>query len=82
MTIIGSLHKESGEYYYSNVLYYDFIVASDTIGIVNKFITTGYSLPYNKVNIDEGTNRIIIVGDQYEPVSLNWSYYTDRETTG
>lgn len=83
MTIIASLHNsESGEYHYSNVLYYDFVVASSSIGIVNKFVTTGYSIAYNKMNIDENTDRIIIVGDQYEPISLDWAYYTDRDTTG
>jgi hypothetical protein len=83
MTIIASLHNsDSGEYHYSNVLYYDFIVASSTVGIVNKFVTTGYSIPYDKINIDEETNRIILKGTQYEPLSLDWAYYTDRDTTG
>ena len=83
LTIIASLHNtDTGEYHYANVLYYDFVVASDTIGIVNKFVTTGYSLPYDKVNVDEESNRIVIVGTQYEPISLDWAYYTDRDTTG
>ena len=64
LTITASLHNaDTGEYHYSNVLFYDFIVASNTFGIVNKFVTTGYSLPYNKVNIDDTTNRIVIVGE-------------------
>lgn len=83
MTIMASLHNtDSGEYHYSNVLYYDFIVASSTIGIINKFVTTGYSIQYDKVNIDEETNRIVLRGTQYEPISLDWAYYTDRDTTG
>lgn len=82
MTITASLYNtESGEHHYSNVLYYDFVVASDTIGIINKFVTTGYSIPYNKMNVDDATNRIIITGEQYEPITLNWAYYTDRSTT-
>ena len=61
--ITASLYNaDSGEHHYSNVLFYDFIVASNTIGIVNKFVTTGYNLPYNKVNIDNITNRVIISG--------------------
>jgi hypothetical protein len=80
---MASLHNtDSGEYHYSNVLYYDFIVASSTIGIINKFVTTGYSIQYDKVNIDEETNRIVLRGTQYEPISLDWAYYTDRDTTG
>ena len=83
LTIIASLHNtSSGEYHYSNVLFYDFIVASNSIGIVNKFVTTGYSLPYDKVNIDSELNRVVITGSQYEPISLDWAYYTDRDTTG
>ena len=83
LTITASLHNaDTGEYHYSNVLFYDFIVASNTFGIVNKFVTTGYSLPYNKVNIDDTTNRIVIVGEQYEPIYLDWAYYTDRDATG
>lgn len=83
LTITASLHNtDTGEYHYSNVLFYDFIVASSTIGIVNKFVTTGYTLPYDKVNIDSDTNRVIISGTQYEPISLDWAYYTDRDTTG
>ena len=83
LTITASLHNtNSGEYHYSNMLFYDFIVASDTIGIVNKFVTTGYSIPYDKVNIDPELNRIIISGTQYEPITLDWAYYTDRDTTG
>jgi hypothetical protein len=34
------------------------------------------------MNFDETTNRITIVGTQYEPISLDWAYYTDRDTTG
>jgi hypothetical protein len=83
LTIMASLHNsETGEYHYSNVLFYDFIVASDTIGIVNKFITTGYTLPYDQINMDSQTNRVYITGIQYEPISLDWAYYTDRDTTG
>ena len=83
MTITASLYNTtSGESHYSNVLYYDFIVASSTIGIVNQFVTTGYSIAHDKMNIDEATDRIIICGTQYEPVSLDWAYYTDRDTTG
>ena len=83
LTIMASLHNsETGEYHYSNVLFYDFIVASDTIGIVNKFITTGYTLPYDQINMDSQTNRVYITGTQYEPITLDWAYYTDRDTTG
>lgn len=83
LTITASLHNpDSGEYHYSNVLFYDFIVASNTIGIVNKFVTTGYTLPYDKINIDSETNRVFITGTQFEPIELDWAYYTDRDTTG
>ena len=83
LMITASLYNaDSGEHHYSNVLFYDFIVASNAIGIVNKFVTTGYELPYNKVNIDNVTNRVIISGQQYEPIYLDWAYYTDRDTTG
>ena len=83
LTLMARMHDTAtGQYHYSNVLYYDFVIASSTVGIVNQFVNTGYSLPYSKMNFDETTNRITIVGTQYEPISLDWAYYTDRDTTG
>lgn len=72
---------DMGITYYSNVLLFDFIVASSTIGIVNRFITTGYSVPYVKLATDITTGRVILQATQYEPFVLPWAYYTDRETT-
>lgn len=72
---------DMGITYYSNVLLFDFIVASSTIGIVNRFITTGYSVPYSKLATDITTGRVILQATQYEPFTLPWAYYTDRETT-
>lgn len=66
--------------YYSNVLFFDFIVASNTAGILNRFVTTGYSVPYTKMSTDS-EGRVIFKATQFEPFSLPWAYYTDREST-
>lgn len=66
--------------YYSNVLFFDFVVASSTAGILNRFVTTGYSVPYTKMSTD-ANGRVIFKASQFEPFSLPWAYYTDREST-
>lgn len=82
LKIEASMYNQNAStIYYSNVLFYDFIVASSTTGIVNKFINTGYSIPYTKVSTEPQTGRVIFQATQYEPFSLRWAYYTDRDTT-
>jgi hypothetical protein len=44
--------QDASTVYYSNVLFFDFVVASSTAGIVNRFVTTGYSTPYTKMSTD------------------------------
>lgn len=62
------------------MLFFDFIVASNEIGITNRFVTIGYSVPFTKVNTTDA-GRCILQATQYEPFILPWAYYTDRETT-
>ena len=83
LTLMARMHDAStGRYHYSNVLCYDFVVASSSVGIVNQFVNTAYDVPYSKMHFDQDMDRITIVGTQYEPISLDWAYYTDRDTTG
>lgn len=62
------------------MLFFDFIVASNEIGITNRFVTIGYSVPFTKANTTDA-GRCILQATQYEPFILPWAYYTDRETT-
>lgn len=72
--------QDQSSVYHSNVLFFDFIIASDEIGITNRFVNIGYSVPFTKVNTTD-TGRCILQATQYEPFILPWAYYTDRETT-
>lgn len=62
----------------SNVIFFEFEIASSEIGIINKFINVKYSIPSNKVELSDG--KLILRGTQYEPFSLDWGYYTDQTT--
>ena len=72
--------QSSASVYYSNVLFFDFVVASKTIGITNRFVNIAYSTPYTKM-ATEDNGRVIIQAQQYNSFSLPWAYYTDRETS-
>lgn len=81
LKITATMHdQDSGAYYNSNVLFFDFVVASSTAGILNRFVTTAYSVPYTKLSTNE-EGRAILQATQFEPFSLPWAYYTDREST-
>ena len=67
--------------FYSNVLFYDFVISSNTTGLTNKFINSAYSIQNDKINIDPDTNRVIIQAVQYEPIEFNWAYYTEQIQT-
>lgn len=60
----------------SNILYYTFNTASSTVDLVNKFINIKYNTPANQDYVQNGI--ITFHGTQYEPFTLNWSYYTDH----
>lgn len=62
----------------SNVLFFEFENASGVVGIVNKFVNIKYSVPANKVELNEGS--LVLRGTQYEPFTLDWGYYTDQTT--
>ena len=73
-------NQDASSIYYSNVLFYDFVVASSTIGITNAFTNIGYSVPFTNLSTQDN-GRPIIYGKQYEVLQLPWAYYTDRDTT-
>lgn len=82
LKIVAQMYdQDASTVYYSNVLFFDFVVASDTAGIVNRFVTTGYSTPYTKMSTDMQTGQVIFQAVQFEPFTLPWAYYTDREST-
>jgi len=58
---------DMGVSYPSNVLLFDFIIASSTIGIVNRFINTKYSTSYDKLATDiDVTGKVILQAVQYQ----------------
>lgn len=58
----------------SNAIYFTFETASSVSNLVNKFVNVKYD-----TNSEEEINgNFIISAIQYEPVVLNWSYYTDH----
>lgn len=73
-------NQDASSVYYSNVLFYDFVVASNTIGITNAFTNIGYSVSFTNLNMQDN-GRPILHGTQYEIFQLPWAYYTDRDTT-
>lgn len=84
LKIEAQMHDQNtGATYYSNVLFFDFVVASNTAGIMNRFVNISYSSPYNRVSTLPSSNppEVILQLTQYEPFSLPWAYYTDRSTT-
>ena len=62
----------------SNAIFFEFEVASSTIGIVNKFVNIKYSVAPNKIELQN--SGLVLRGTQYEPFSLDWGYYTDQTT--
>lgn len=73
--------QNTGVEYHSNVLFFDFVVASSVTGITNRFVNTAYTNAYNKISTVVGASNPVFSTTQYEPFTLNWAYYTDRETT-
>lgn len=61
----------------SNIIYFNFETASSAENIVNKFINLKYDTSANKDYISTNGN-VILYATQYEPFTLNWSYYTDH----
>lgn len=61
----------------SNLLYYTFTIASSIVGSTNKFINinTEYS------SGDFPLSALMLNAIQYEPQTLQWSYYTDSLQT-
>lgn len=72
--------QNSASVYYSNILFFDFVVASETIGITNRFVNISYSTPFTRL-ITEDNGRVILQATQFNSFSLPWAYYTDRENT-
>lgn len=61
----------------SNIIYFNFETASSATNIVNKFINLKYDISANKDYISSNGN-VILYATQYEPFTLDWSYYTDH----
>ena len=73
-TMVGNNQKT----FVSNAIFFEFEVASSTIGIVNKFVNIKYSVAPNKIELQN--SGLVLRGTQYEPFSLDWGYYTDQTT--
>ncbi len=62
---------------HSNLLYYTFTVASSVIGSTGKFINISTQF----TQVDSPLSQLVIVATQFEPQTLQWSYYTDSLQT-
>lgn len=62
---------------HSNLLYYTFTIASSIVGSTGKFVNISTQF----TQVDSPLSQLIIVATQFEPQTLQWSYYTDSLQT-
>lgn len=61
----------------SNIVYYTFEVAANSVDLINHFINIGTSIPNNKAEFEDN-KYLILRALQYDKLNFNWSYYTDQ----
>lgn len=70
--------EESHTSFKSNVLIYEFEVASNLGDLVNSFVNSSFSTSGGNYTYDNNTNKVILKATQYVPFQMDWGYYTDN----
>lgn len=79
MIIYASMEdEESHTSFKSNILVYEFEVASNLGDLANAFVNSAFSISSGNYSYDSSKNKVILQATQYIPFSLDWGYFTDN----